>query len=282
MSNPQRFGYRVAALLLASSAFHLLVYAVDGGGWGGPVSWRKPILFGFSFGVTLISLVWIAGRSGLSPRASRLLVGTLAVASLVETALIDLQRWRGVPSHLNFTTPFDATVSAALAAFAIVGLIPSIIVIIVVAWRRFDGPPSMRLAVRAGLAVLSLTLVSGAALIANGRAIGLPPQATDLSIFGAAGQLKVPHAVTLHAVQVLQVLAWLLTLTAWSEAARVRLVAVVAAGYGGVVLVSVLQAAAGLAPADLTVASGVLLVAALAAMAGAGTATLARLRPPGR
>ncbi|MGW5688250.1 hypothetical protein [Nonomuraea sp. NPDC003754] len=282
MSNPQRFGYGVAALLLASSAFHLLVYAVDGGGWGGPVSWRKPILFGFSFGVTLISLVWIAGRSGLSPRASRLLVGTLAVASLVETALIDLQRWRGVPSHLNFTTPFDATVSAALAAFAIVGLIPSIIVIIVVAWRRFDGPPSMRLAVRAGLAVLSLTLVSGAALIANGRAIGLPPQATDLSIFGAAGQLKVPHAVTLHAVQVLQVLAWLLTLTAWSEAARVRLVAVVAAGYGGVVLVSVLQAAAGLAPADLTVASGVLLVAALAAMAGAGTATLARLRPPGR
>ncbi|MGW4471290.1 hypothetical protein ACWENQ_16605 [Nonomuraea sp. NPDC004354] len=282
MSNPQRFGYGVAALLLASSAFHLLVYAVDGGGWGGPVSWRKPILFGFSFGVTLISLVWIAGRSGLSPRASRLLVGTLAVASLVETALIDLQRWRGVPSHLNFTTPFDATVSAALAAFAIVGLIPSIIVIIVVAWRRFDGPPSMRLAVRAGLAVLSLTLVSGAALIANGRAIGLPPQATDLSIFGAAGQLKVPHAVTLHAVQVLPVLAWLLTLTAWSEAARVRLVAVVAAGYGGVVLVSVLQAAAGLAPADLTVASGVLLVAALAAMAGAGTATLARLRPPGR
>ncbi|MET9338818.1 hypothetical protein [Nonomuraea sp. NPDC003804] len=282
MSNSQRFGYGVAALLLASSAFHLLVYAVDGGGWGGPVSWRKPILFGFSFGVTLISLVWIAGRSGLSPRASRLLVGTLAVASLVETALIDLQRWRGVPSHLNFTTPFDATVSAALAAVAIVGLIPSIIMIIVVAWRRFDGPPSMRLAVRAGLAVLSLTLVSGAALIANGRAIGLPPQATDLSIFGAAGQLKVPHAVTLHAVQVLPALAWLLTLTAWSEAARVRLVAVAAAGYGGVVLVSVLQAAAGLAPADVTVASGVLLVAALAAMAGAGTATLARLRPPGR
>ncbi|MFE3452560.1 hypothetical protein ACFXJ8_26920 [Nonomuraea sp. NPDC059194] len=277
MSGYQRLGYGVAMLLLASSAFHLVVYAVDGGGWGGPVSWRKPILFGFSFGVTLLSLVWIAGRSGLGERQERWLVGTLTVASLVETALIDLQRWRGVPSHLNFGTPVDAAVSAALAAVAIVGLIPTIIAIAVLAWRRFDGSPSMRLAVWAGLAVLLLSLVAGGALIANGRAIGLPPQATDLSIFGAAGQLKVPHAVTLHAVQALPLLAAVLMLTGWSEAARVRLVAVAAAGYGGVVLVSVLQAAQGLAPADLTVLSGVLLVASVTALAGAGVVAVSRV-----
>ncbi|MEU7895170.1 hypothetical protein AB0B45_20200 [Nonomuraea sp. NPDC049152] len=273
----QRFGYGAAALLLASSAFHVVVYAFDGGGWDGPVSWRKPILFGFAFGVTLISLVWIAGRSRLGDRRGRWLVGTLAVASLAETALIDLQRWRGVPSHLNFGTPVDAAVSAVLAAVAIVGLIPPIVVITVVAWRRFDSP-SMRLAVRSGLVVLLLSLVSGAALIANGRAIAVPPEATDLSIFGAAGQLKVPHAVTLHAVQVLPVLAGVLALSGWSEAARVRLVAVAAAGYGGVVLVSVLQAAQGLAPGDLTVLSGVLLVVSATALAGSGVAALGRLR----
>ncbi|MFD1938462.1 hypothetical protein ACFSKW_44010 [Nonomuraea mangrovi] len=277
MSGFQRFGYGAAVLLLASSAFHLLVYAVDGGGWDGPVSWRKPILFGFAFGVTLISLVWIAARSGLGRRQGGWLVGTLSVASVLETGLIDLQRWRGVPSHLNFGTPFDAAVSAALAVVAIVGLIPAIVVVTVLAWRRFDGAPSMRLAVRSGLAVLLLTLVSGAALIANGRAIGLPPQVRDLSIFGVAGQLKVPHAVTLHAVQVLPVLAGVLALSAWSEVVRVRLVAVAALGYGGVVLVSVLQAAAGLAPADLTVVSGVVLVVSVAALAGAGVAAVGRL-----
>jgi hypothetical protein len=66
-----RFAYLAAALLLLSSAVHLVVYAVDGGAWGGPVSWRKPILFGFSFGVTLLSLGWVAGRVGLTRRGGR-------------------------------------------------------------------------------------------------------------------------------------------------------------------------------------------------------------------
>ncbi|MGV9771251.1 hypothetical protein [Streptosporangium sp. NPDC003464] len=278
----QRSGYAVAALLLAGSAVHLAVYAVDGGGWTGPVSWRKPILFGFSFGVTLAALVWVTGRLRPVPRRAGALLGVLAAASFAEVALISLQRWRGVPSHLNFTTPADTAVSAALAGFAIVGLIPPILVIAVLAFRGLDAPPSMRLAIRAGLAVLLLSLLSGAALIANGRAIGLPPQATDLSVFGAAGQLKVPHAVTLHALQVLPVLAALLARTVWTEQVRTRLVALATAGYGGLVAVSVLQAARGLAPADLTVTSGALLAASAAALAVAGAAALAGLRPGAR
>ncbi len=73
----QRFAYAAAVLLLLSSAFHVIVYAVDGGPWAGPVSWRKPILFGFSFGVTLASLGWAAGRMRLTRRAGWLLLGPL-------------------------------------------------------------------------------------------------------------------------------------------------------------------------------------------------------------
>ncbi|MEV8632365.1 hypothetical protein AB0395_11985 [Streptosporangium sp. NPDC051023] len=273
----QRFGYGVATLLLASSVFHLVVYAVDGGGWAGPVSWRKPILFGFSFGVTLASLVWVVGRLTPVPRRAGWLVGALGVACFTEVALIDLQRWRGVPSHLNFATPFDAAVSAILAGTAFAGLIPPIVIIARLAFRGLDAPPSMRLAIRAGLVVLLLSQVAGGALIANGRAIGLPPERTDLSIFGVAGQLKVPHAVTLHALQVLPVLAALLMLTAWSERVRIRLVTLATAGYGGLVVVSVLQAAQGLAPTDLTVTSGTVLLASVAAFGVAGALTLARL-----
>ncbi|MFF5209037.1 hypothetical protein [Streptosporangium sp. NPDC000396] len=282
MRGYQRLGYGVAVLLLASSAFHLVVYAIDGGSWAGPVSWRKPILFGFSFGMTLLSLVWVAGRLRLTSRRGRWLVGALSVASTVEVALIAVQRWRGVPSHLNFSTTADAVVSATLAGFAFVGLIPPIVIMTVLAFRELDASPSMRVAIRAGLAVLLLSQVAGGALIANGRAIGLPPEATDLSIFGAAGQLKVPHAVTLHALQVLPVLAALLTLTTWTERARTRLVAVASAGYGGLIAVSVLQAARGLAPADLTVTSGAVLLVSVATFTVVGMMTLARVRPPRR
>ncbi|MFL6101933.1 MAG: hypothetical protein ACJ74K_01115, partial [Actinomycetes bacterium] len=35
-----------AAVLIVSGLAHLLVFAVDGGPWYGPVSWRKPVTFG--------------------------------------------------------------------------------------------------------------------------------------------------------------------------------------------------------------------------------------------
>ncbi|MEU7003738.1 hypothetical protein [Nonomuraea sp. NPDC046570] len=83
--------------------------------------------------------------------------------------------------------------------------------------------------------------------------------------------------MTLHAMQVLPLLAGVLALSAWSEVARVRLVATATAGYGGMVLVSVLQAAQGLAPGDLTVVSDVLLVTSVTALAVSGLAALSRL-----
>ncbi|MFF0575731.1 hypothetical protein [Streptosporangium saharense] len=273
----QRFWYGVAALLLASAVFHLAVYAVDGGGWAGPVSWRKPILFGFSFGLTLACLVWVTGRLRPPPVRSGPLLGALGTACVAEVALIDLQRWRGVPSHLNFGTPVDTAVSAVLAVTAFAGLIPPIVVIAARAFRGLDASPSMSLAIRAGLAVLLLSQVAGGALIANGRVIGLPPGQTDLSILGAAGQLKVPHAVTLHALQALPALAALLTLTSWDERARTRLVALATTGYGGLVVVSVLQAARGLAPADLTPLSGAVLLASATALGASVMVTLTRL-----
>jgi hypothetical protein len=55
----QTFLYGAGVLLLASGLVHTVVFLLDGGGWDGPLSWRKPILFGFSFGVTVLSLGWV-------------------------------------------------------------------------------------------------------------------------------------------------------------------------------------------------------------------------------
>ena len=38
----ERICYVLAAVLFASGLFHLAVFAVAGGPWTGPVSWRKP------------------------------------------------------------------------------------------------------------------------------------------------------------------------------------------------------------------------------------------------
>ena len=49
----------LGAVMVASGLLHLPVWAVLGGPWEGPVTWRKPILFGISGGLTAISLGWV-------------------------------------------------------------------------------------------------------------------------------------------------------------------------------------------------------------------------------
>src|SRR3569833_2274587 len=74
----ERVCYAIGAALLASGLFHLLVFAIDGGPWEGPVSWRKPTTFGLSFGLTLITIAWVTSFLTLGARARTALLSVFA------------------------------------------------------------------------------------------------------------------------------------------------------------------------------------------------------------
>src|SRR4051812_11488710 len=97
----ERIAYVVGALLLASGLIHLAILVLGGLSWEGPLSFRKPMAFGFSFGVTLITIVWTASFVTLGERTRAVLLYGFTAASVFETALVSLQTWRGVPSHFN-------------------------------------------------------------------------------------------------------------------------------------------------------------------------------------
>lgn len=270
----QTFLYTVGAVLVALGLFHLGVFAVDGGPWGGPLSWRKPVSFGLSFGVTTLAVAWIATFLRLDRRTAWRLLGTFGVAMALEVGWVTVQAWRGVPSHFA-EDGLDQTLFI-LAGVSIVVVAVVLVMVTVLAFRRLDASPSMALAIRVGLVLLLVGQALGGAIIANGTAIDRPPTEVDLAVFGAAGAIKVPHAAALHAVQVLPLLAWLLSFTAMAEVRRSRVVTAAALGYGAVVAASAVQAFSGLAPLDLSVAGGLLglvgLVVVIAAFALALTA----------
>jgi hypothetical protein len=229
MRTVERVCYTVAAVLVASGLFHLAVYAVDGGPWEGPVSWRKPVTFGLSFGITLATIAWVASYVALRSRTRNWVLGGFAAASVVEVALISLQRWRGVPSHLNDETVFDAVVARTLAAGGGVFIV-TIVWLTVAAFRANPATaPSMRLAVRVGLGSLVGALAVGAAMIAQGMI--LVAAGNRQGAYLQMGGLKPAHAALMHGVTVLPVLAWLAARTRWPETARVRVIALAAAGY---------------------------------------------------
>jgi hypothetical protein len=275
----ERVGYVVGALLLLSGLIHLGILVFSGRSWMGPLSFRKPAVFGLSFGVTLITVVWVASFLQLGARMRSALLSAFAIASTVETMLVSLQAWRGVPSHFNVETTFDALVARSLAAGG-VALAVVIVVFTRVAFRKSAAVPmSLQIAIRIGFVVLCAAMAVGAAMIAKGMMLvfaGHPERAYE-----TGGALKPTHFITMHAILVLPALAWLLSFVRWTEPQRLRLVLVAAVGYIVLTVVVTAGNVTGLEPRQLPMS--VVLIGALGALAVLATIVVTVIgvaRPP--
>jgi hypothetical protein len=204
---------------LASGLLHLVVWAIDGGAWSGPVSWRKPIVFGLSGGLLSLSLAWVIGH--LDATAARRRWSLLFVwAMTVEIFLIDLQRWRGVASHFNDATIFDAVVFQLMGMLALAFSVP-ILVWTRQAFRLTDLPRDTAIALRGGLGLLALSVLLGV-----------------ITAVAEDTRWKLAHGLSLHAIQALPLLAWALRRWLPLPTCRARLMRAAAIGYAGLVAIA--------------------------------------------
>ncbi|GAA2623158.1 hypothetical protein GCM10010399_62990 [Dactylosporangium fulvum] len=277
----QRLLWWCGALLVASGTVHAVVAVVDGGPWLGAVTWRKPVVFGLSFGILLWSAGWVL-RLLPERRWGWLPAGLLAGTSVVEVALITLQRWRGVPSHFNADTAFDAAVWSVMG-MSIVLAVLAVLVLLIWVLVRAGGGAATRLAAAAGLVAVLASGAVGQRMAATGEAVYAATGAVpDGVVFGAAGSAKLAHAAGLHGLQVLGLLAVVLGTTRLRERQRLGLVAVAVAGTPAVFAALAGTAYAGRAWTAPTPAIAVLGVAGLAALLVVGAVTAWQVRRPAR
>jgi hypothetical protein len=233
----ERAAYLTGALLIAAGLAHLLVALRYPRPWLGPLSWRKPISFGVSFGTVLISVTWVAGYLRIPQARRALVLGIFAADCVVEVAGITIQAWRGVPSHFNTESGFDSVNAYGLAAGGAV-LVATLGALAGYALtNRIDAPPAMRLALRAGFAFLLAGLASGVAMIVRGQQL-IRGEHRTLAAYDTAGYLKWFHAITLHAILVLAALAWLLARTGRTAEAQRRIVVAATGGYAAAAAVA--------------------------------------------
>ncbi|MDP3238151.1 MAG: hypothetical protein Q8N26_35495 [Myxococcales bacterium] len=192
------------ALLLASGLVHVAVWWVDGSAWAGPVSFRKPVLFGVSGGLLALSLAWALDALGARLRRSATwwawLIG-------IEVALITVQAWRRRVSHFNQDTALDVAIFAAMGGLILAAWAISL-------WwtwlieRSRTMPSDRRAAALGGLVLLHLASALGVFMSVRGTMVVTAGGAHPALI--GQGSLHLPHAVGIHGFQVLLVAWWAL------------------------------------------------------------------------
>ena len=255
----------------------------------GAPAWMKPLKFAISSAVYAATLAWMLTFVHGRPRVKAIAGGAVAVAFLVELALIVVQVARGTTSHFNVSTPLDSALFGTMGFMIVLVWVMNGVVAVLLLRQGDRGlEPGLAWSLRLGLLLAAVgmgvaflmtsvpTPVQAEALAAGqapgsfgAHSVGVEDGGPGLPLLGwstVGGDLRVPHFVGLHGLQVLPLLA--LALRRWPRlgaAQRRGLVWVAALGYLGLTALTTWQALRGqsvIAPDVLTLAAGAALAAA--------------------
>ncbi|MVU75980.1 hypothetical protein GPX89_01830 [Nocardia sp. ET3-3] len=282
---------------LAAAMLALLVFSAGGMVFDhrvitGLPAWDKPAKFALSVMIYAVTWAWLIPQL---PRGSRVArwAGTTAAAMLgIEMAAIVVQVVRGTTSHFNVSTPFDSAIWYLMGSSIAVVWVATLVMGVVLFGNR--GPDRARdLGIRYGTVLALIGMALGFLMvgpkagqfarprtIVGAHTVGLPDGGPGLPLLGwstAGGDLRIPHFVGMHALQLIPLAVIALELLSHrvprlrDPGRRATLVTVLAATYAAVLAVVTWQALRGesvIHPRALTLTS---LAVIAAATAGATT-----------
>lgn len=176
--------------------------------------WLKPIKFMVSIAIFLWTVAWFMPETRPVPRLRAVVRWTIAGAMAIEIVLIVMQAIRGTTSHFNVATPFDSAVFGLMGTAIIANTAAMALFLWII---RRDTPPHRAgylWGIRAGLVLFLFGSLQGYVMIANmGHAVPGPDGGPGLPFVNWAtdqGDLRAAHFVSLHGLQGLPLLGFLL------------------------------------------------------------------------
>jgi len=260
----------------------------------GVPAWLKPAKFAVSTAIYSLTLAWVFRALPAWPRMRAIVGWTTALVFAIEVAIIGAQAWRGTTSHFNVSTVLDGVLFGVMGTLIIVQTIASVAVAVALWRERGFADQAMGWAMRIGMTLTIVGAATGGLMtrptaaqleqartthvmtVSGAHTVGAPDGGPGLPGTGWSrehGDLRVPHFVGLHALQLLPL--FLLALRRDSaDHARVRAVVLAGSAYAGLYATLLVQALRGqsiLQPDALTLSmlAGVVVIGAAAwAIAG--------------
>lgn len=259
----------------------------------GERAWIKPTKFALSMGVYAATFLWMLRYVTGHPRLVWLAARSTVVIFIIELVVLVVQTVRGQMSHFNFSTPLDSALYQ-LIAFAIIVIWLMNLLLLVLLLRQRLPDAALAWGLRLGLLISAIGMIEGLlmtppteeqlAQLIDGQPLRLlgahavgAEEGPGLPFLGwstSGGDLRIPHFVGLHALQVLPLLGGLVSRwrAPWLRPRpRALLVGIGGLSYLGLVGLLTWQALRGqplLAPDAATLTALVGLVGATALAAG--------------
>lgn len=268
--------------------------------------WIKPMKFGISiifYGFTLLwMLTYVKGRK----RIVSIVSWATSIGLSMELILIGFQALRGVRSHFNHTTPFDAAIFSAMGDFIVLVWFAGLVTAFLLVRQNFTSRP-FGLALTLGMVIsmigagfayimpmptpsqrAEMEINGGEIEFVGAHSVGVEDGGAGLPFIGWSSDgsdIRVSHFIGLHALQVMPLVGWfIMQLSARRKNGRLRerqqmaLIWVAGIGYLSVMFITLWQALRGqplTSPGGLTL--GVFF--GIVALLGAVSALILRRHP---
>lgn len=225
----------------------------------GMPAWLKPAKFAISISIYTLTLAWVFRYLADWPRLRSVTAWVTSVVMVLEIAIISLQAARGTTSHFNVGTPLDAALFSIMGIAILTAWFASIAIAVALFRQKFTDSV-MGWALRLGVLITVLGAATGGLMVVPTSAQQAEARATHhVSVSGAHtvgapdggpgmpgtgwsrehGDLRVPHFLGLHAMQILPLFAWL-----WKPK-RANAIIAAAGAYGLLFVLALVQALAG-------------------------------------
>lgn len=194
--------------------------------------WLKPWKFAVSIAVYTFTLAWFMPHLSHYRRAVKLVGWGTAFVFVGEMACIISQAARGVPSHFNISSAYDAGVFGLMGLLIIFNTLLVLITLFLFFGRTQPLPPAYLWGIRLGFFLFFLASIEGYAMVSNmAHTVGSPDGGTGLPFVNwstRGGDLRVAHFLGFHALQILPLAGY--SFSRWrTEGVRRRAVSLVLA-----------------------------------------------------
>ena|ERR1700730_17949731 len=177
--------------------------------------WIKPIKFAMSIAIYVWTVAWLLEYLRLPSWAKRIISWGISISMLTEIACIAVQAARGTTSHYNVNSPFDAAIFSTMGSMIALNSVLALVLLILFSIGRHEVPRPYLWGIRSGLVIFLAASGFGGMMIAHGsHSVGVKDGGPGLPVVNwstKGGDLRAAHFLGLHALQVLPIIAFLVS-----------------------------------------------------------------------